>query len=121
MIIKTIKWIVGNITNVKLPQKNYKVWHDRAVFHFLTRTDEREKYKKQILKSVSQKGYVIISTFSLEGPNKCSGLPIQQYSEKSLLSELGKNFTLIDHQYNNHSTPSGNYQNFLYCCFQIKE
>jgi len=119
--IKTIKWIVGNITNVKLPQKNYKVWHDRAVFHFLTRKDEREKYKKQILKSVSQKGYVIISTFSLEGPNKCSGLPIQQYSEKSLLSELGKNFRLIDHQYNNHSTPSGNYQNFLYCCFQIKE
>ena len=99
--IKTIKWIIGNITNVKLPQKNYKVWHDRAVFHFLTRTDEREKYKKQILKSVSQKGYVIISTFSLEGPNKCSGLPIQQYSEKSLLSELGKNFRLMDHQYNN--------------------
>ena len=119
--IKTIKWITGNINNVKLPKKTYKVWHDRAVFHFLTRTDEREKYKKQILKSVSQKGYVIISTFSLEGPNKCSGLPIQQYSEKSLLSELGKNFRLIDHQYNNHSTPSGNYQNFLYCCFQIKE
>ena len=119
--IKTIKWIAGNITNVKLPQKNYKVWHDRAVFHFLTRKDEREKYKEQILKSVCHKGYVIISTFSLEGPKKCSGLPIKQYSEKSLLSELGKNFKLIDHQYNNHSTPSGNYQNFLYCCFQIKE
>jgi len=119
--IKTIKWIAGNITNVKLPEKNYKVWHDRAVFHFLTRADEREKYKKQILNSVSQKGHVIISTFSLKGPKKCSGLPIKQYSEKSLLSELGKNFKLINHQYNNHSTPSGNYQNFLYCCFQIKE
>jgi len=117
--IKNIKWIAGNITNVKLPQKIYKIWHDRAVFHFLTRKDEREKYKKQILRSVCHRGYVIISTFSLEGPKKCSGLSIKQYSEKSLLLELGKNFKLIDHQYNNHATPSGNYQNFLYCCFQL--
>ena len=119
--IKKIKWINGNITNVKLPKNFYKVWHDRAVFHFLTRKDEREKYIGQILKSVCHKGFVIISTFSLEGPKKCSGLSIKQYSEKSLLLELGRNFRLIDHQYNNHSTPSGSYQSFLYCCFQIIE
>ena len=117
--IKKINFLIGDITKLKLPLNYFNLWHDRAVFHFLTDKKNREKYINQILKSLLVQNYVIISTFSLEGPKKCSSLPIKQYDEKTLSSELGKSFKLIDFSYSNHLTPSNRKQNFITCCFKL--
>ncbi len=111
-----INWKVEDVTN-HAPGQNYSLWHDRAVFHFLTEKNDREKYKKVLETSVRDGGYVIIATFSIGGPKKCSGLDIVQYDAEKLQKELGGSFKLIEELSEKHITPRGKEQLFGYYVF----
>ena len=110
-----VNWIVSDITEFE-PTTTYDVWHDRATFHFLTEPEEVEKYISIARKSVS--GYLIIGTFSENGPKKCSGLEIKQYTEEKLTSELIQGFDKIHCILEDHQTPFDTMQNFLFCSFK---
>jgi len=110
-----VHWYCADITDVALPQNHFDVWHDRAVFHFLTHDTQRLKYVDQVMRSVKHGGHVIISTFGPEGPEKCSGLDVVRYDATSLHNQFGKTFRLIDSSTEIHQTPMGTTQQFLYC------
>lgn len=110
-----VNWIAANITQVELPSQRYDVWHDRAVFHFLTTSNERFAYVQQVAKSVKPGGHVIVATFGPQGPEKCSGLTTMRYDANSLHNEFGIKFKLIESATELHNTPSGTTQQFLYC------
>jgi 2-polyprenyl-3-methyl-5-hydroxy-6-metoxy-1,4-benzoquinol methylase len=90
-----VKWLVGDITRIALQPAVYDVWHDRAVFHFLTVPTNRATYVRQVAHAVKQGGHVIVSTFGLEGPTKCSGLNVVRYDSESLHDEFGVRFRLL--------------------------
>lgn len=113
-----IDWIEENITNALLPAYVYDVWHDRAVFHFLTLPEERQAYIKTVLRSVKPGGHVIVAAFAEDGPTQCSGLPVIRYSAESLHAEFGTSFKLLKHLKEEHRTPSGVVQKFTYCYFR---
>jgi SAM-dependent methyltransferase len=115
---KSVKWIVGDITAVHLPQFSVDIWHDRAVFHFLVEEQDRRRYCKALDTSLRPGGFVIIATFSPNGPPKCSGLEIVRYDPDSLQTTLGHPFKLISSQVELHTTPSGTTQEFVYCLLQ---
>ena len=117
--LNKFNWIEGDITTTDLPKNYFNVWHDRAVFHFLTEKSDRVNYINQILKSTKENSYVIISVFSYDGPETCSSLPVKQYDENSLSSELGRNFEILKFSYHDHFTPANKRQNFISCCFKI--
>lgn len=110
-----INWIVSDITEFK-PVTTFDVWHDRATFHFLTTNNQIAKYVDTARKSVS--GFLAIGTFSNNGPEKCSGLPIKQYSEEKLAAELQNGFDKIHCITEDHMTPFDTVQNFLFCSFK---
>lgn len=112
-----VHWCEADVTTANLPAQKFAVWHDRAVFHFLTEPTDRKAYVEQLLRVVKPNGHIIISTFSLGGPTRCSGLPIIQYSAETLQTELGAGFQLTEHANDRHTTPSGAVQNFIYCHF----
>ncbi len=116
---KSIKvtWIVSDILDFK-PTETYDIWHDRAAFHFLTTQEEIEKYKSIIKEAVD--GFLVIGTFSENGPLKCSGLEISQYSDKKLAETFKDNFEKIETVVEDHETPFGTKQNFLFCSFKKK-
>ncbi|MEF9672710.1 class I SAM-dependent methyltransferase [Pseudomonas sp. PCH446] len=99
-------WIEGDVTEVSLAPQTYDVWHDRAVFHFLTSADERLAYIGKVLTSVKSGGYVIVATFAEDGPTQCSGLPVRRYSADELHSEFGAPFELLGHEKEEHHTRS---------------
>jgi ubiquinone/menaquinone biosynthesis C-methylase UbiE len=111
----SVEWIVANITRVNFPAATFDVWHDRAVFHFLTAAADRAAYVDEVRRSVKPGGHVIIGTFGTEGPSKCSGLDVQRYSAESLHGEFGRRFRLIDSVEEMHETPFGTQQQFVYC------
>jgi SAM-dependent methyltransferase len=113
-----VHWLVADITKATLPAHSFDVWHDRAVFHFLTSVDDRKAYIQNILHALKPNGHVIIATFAEDGPLKCSGLDTVRYSADSLQDTLGESFTLIEHEKVLHHTPSGNVQQFNYCYFR---
>jgi len=115
-----VKWIAGDITSAALPLSAYDVWHDRAVFHFLTNPGQRAAYVRNLLNTVKNGGHIVISTFAANGPMKCSGLEVVRYDSESLSKELGPQFHLLEASQEVHSTPFGTSQNFLYCLFQKK-
>jgi SAM-dependent methyltransferase len=115
-----VKWFVADITKAELPPRAYDVWHDRAVFHFLTAMDERTAYVRQVARAVKQGGHVIVGTFGPEGPTKCSGLDVVRYDAESLHKEFGVHFHLLDHSEELHRTPFGTVQQFLYCLCRIE-
>lgn len=115
---EAVHWIVGDITKTSIPVNYFDIWHDRAVFHFLTDPTYRQAYVEQVKRSVRAHGHVIIATFSEDGPEKCSGLPVIRYSPKTLHAELGNDFLLVKQEKEAHHTPSGSIQQFVYCCFQ---
>jgi len=119
-IADSVRWIVGDITTVDLPVNAYDVWHDRAVFHFLTTPDERVAYVRQVGKSGRTGGHVLISTFGPEGPTKCSGLEVVRYDEVSLQAEFGVRFQLLESLKELHETPFGTTQQFLYCLCRVQ-
>ncbi|CAN5158097.1 class I SAM-dependent methyltransferase [soil metagenome] len=110
-----IKWVVTDITEFE-PNTIFDVWHDRATFHFLTTHDQVAKYMETARKSV--KGFLTIGTFSENGPEKCSGLSIKQYSEETLTTELKNGFDKLRCITENHKTPFNTTQNFLFCSFK---
>ena len=110
-----VQWLEGDITKIQLPSHTYDVWHDRAVFHFLTSPEQRQAYVQLVLHAVKPGGHVIISTFAEDGPLQCSGLPVKRYSAGELHAEFGAPFELVKHEQEEHLTPSGNTQKFVYC------
>lgn len=110
-----VRWIVGDIRNVELPQQAYDIWHDRAVFHFLTDPDDRMAYVRQVMRSVKPGGHVIVATFAPDGPEQCSGLPVARYAPGELHGQFGPNFELLEHASEEHKTPWGTVQRFVYC------
>ena len=110
-----INWIVSDITEFQ-PPETYDLWHDRATFHFLTTTDQVAKYL-DIARNVVT-GYLTIGTFSNNGPKTCSGLDIRQYSEQELTTELQNGFDKLRCITEDHTTPFGTTQNFLFCSFK---
>ena len=112
-----VNWVVSDITEFQ-PSTNYDLWHDRAVFHFLTDPGQVNIYLKLVNQYVSQ--YLVLGTFSEAGPTKCSGLEIQQYSEKSMTELFGEKFNKMKCRTEDHITPFGTKQNFLYCGFRKK-
>ena len=112
---KKINWVVSDITEYK-PEITFDVWHDRATFHFLTTSDQVTKYMNTARNSVT--GYLTIGTFSENGPTKCSGLDIKQYSEETLATELKNGFDKIRCITDDHITPFSTKQNFLFCSFK---
>ncbi|MFA6151996.1 MAG: class I SAM-dependent methyltransferase [Chitinophagaceae bacterium] len=112
-----VKWIVSDITEFK-PQQNYDVWHDRATFHFLTTEEQINQYLEVATNTVTT--FMTIGTFSNDGPLKCSGLEIKQYSETQLQHQLEKGFKKIRCITEDHTTPFNTTQNFLFCSFAKK-
>jgi SAM-dependent methyltransferase len=110
-----VEWIVADITKAALAEQRYDIWHDRAVFHFLTDPADRAAYVQAVLRSVKPGGHVIVATFAEDGPLQCSGLPVVRYRPGELHDQFGAAFTLLKHQKEAHSTPSGAMQQFIYC------
>jgi len=111
-----LQWIEADATNYNFAEK-YDIWHDRAVFHFLTDIHDRKRYVDAAQQSLKTDGHLIIATFGLKGPRKCSGLHVVRYSPETLHNELGKNFDLVETFIEVHSTPSKVQQEFIYCHF----
>jgi len=110
-----VQWLEADVTKLTLEKHSIDVWHDRAVFHFLTDENDRNRYVKSVLHAVKPGGYVIVATFAEDGPEKCSGLPVQRYSASELHSEFGSPFKLLGHEKESHKTPFGTSQSFVYC------
>lgn len=113
-----IRWISADITSVAMPKHSYELWHDRAVFHFLTEPARQQKYRENLLKALKPGGYVIIGTFAPEAPPRCSGLPVLRYSPDELEATLGPEFELKRHRKVLHTTPGGVEQMYLFCLFR---
>ena len=111
---ENVKWIEAEITEFN-PTETYDLWHDRAAFHFLTDENEIENYILSAQKGVSDSGNLIIGTFSTEGPKKCSGIEIRQYSESTLLNRFTSSFEKIKCLIIDHETPFNTTQNFIFC------
>ena len=110
-----VNWLEADITNVTLPANHFDVWHDRAVFHFLTQPADRARYIETVCSSVKPGGYVIAATFGLDGPLHCSGLDVVRYSTDGLHQQFGARFQLVEHAEEVHHTPFGTEQQFVYC------
>jgi SAM-dependent methyltransferase len=115
-----VHWITGDITSVELEAARYDLWHDRAVFHFLTSADDRAAYVRQVAFAVRPGGHVIVATFGLEGPEKCSGLDVVRYDAENLHGEFGPKFRLLDSITELHETPWGTPQQFMYCFCRVE-
>lgn len=110
-----VTWLVADITEVELPSNHFDVWHDRAVFHFLTGAEDRRKYVELVMRSLKRGGHIIVASFSLDGPKKCSGLDVMRYSPESMHDEFGNAFELVESIGETHNTPFGTTQDFVYC------
>ena len=119
-LAEQIKWIVADITQAQLEPFAYDVWHDRAVFHFLTSIEQRAAYVRKVMKAVKPGGHVIVSTFGPDGPTKCSGLEVMRYDAESLHNEFGVRFRLVESSKELHNTPLGTTQQFLYCYCKVE-
>ncbi|MBH5403165.1 class I SAM-dependent methyltransferase [Bradyrhizobium sp. CNPSo 4010] len=113
----TVDWIVADATTWR-PTKTYDVWHDRAAFHFLTDPRDRAAYVQRLRSAVKPGGHVIIATFAPDGPEKCSGLPVQRHDSASLAAELGPEFELIEARSETHHTPWNSTQAFQFSRFR---
>lgn len=110
-----VTWLAADITTAQFPRHRYDVWHDRAVFHFLTTDEARAAYVRAVLNAVRPGGSVIVATFAEDGPEQCSGLPVRRYSGDALHAEFGTPFTLLGQEREAHETPFGTVQQFVYC------
>ena len=110
-----VTWQVGDVTTLSFPRDSFDLWHDRAVFHFLTSDVDRRAYLERVCCAVRKGGYVVLATFGPGGPEKCSGLPVVRYSASELHAAFGAAFRLVDHLVERHHTPWGAEQEFVYC------
>lgn len=114
-----VKWIVTDITHFE-PTERYAIWHDRAVFHFLTQPLDIEKYTKTAAAALEEQSKMLIGTFSESGPKKCSGIEIRQYSATLLTQTFNADFNPVAYFFEDHSTPFDTVQNFIFCSFEKK-
>lgn len=110
-----VRWLEGDITRLVLPTHAYDIWHDRAVFHFMTTPEQREAYVAQVRRAVRPGGHVIVAVFGPDGPLQCSGLPVVRYAPDALHAQFGDAFELVEHASEDHRTPAGVVQQFVYC------
>ncbi len=113
---KRVMWIEADVTG-EWDVPIVDIWHDRAVFHFLTDPDDRQRYVAHLRRVVRPGGAVVMATFALDGPDKCSGLPVMRYSPETLGAELGSEFRIAEALNEKHQTPSGATQSFCYTRF----
>jgi hypothetical protein len=106
-------WIEADVTS-GWSLKPMDIWHDRAVFHFLTTTEDRRRYRENLQRILKVSGTAIIATFALDGPDRCSGLPVSRYSSETLADEFGDEFRLVESVRHEHHTPWGTAQPFIY-------
>lgn len=111
----SVNWLDADIRKVELPHHFYDVWHDRAVFHFLTSVEERQAYLNTVKYAVKPGGNLIIATFAIDGPQRCSGLDVVRYNSTSMKDEFGDSFELVDTADEFHKTPFATEQKFTYC------
>ncbi len=114
---ESVEWIAADVTTVQ-DLGVFDVWHDRAVFHFLTEAADRQKYVELARKTLPKGGYLLIATFADDGPKRCSDLTVCRYSASSLAAELGPGFSLVSEDRETHTTPWGSSQSFFYGLFQ---
>ena len=112
-----VSWIVADVAEWQ-PQRRWQVWHDRAVFHFLTEPEAQDAYIVALKRGTATGSTVIMATFALNGPERCSGLPVQRYSPATLAKRLGADFALYAHGEESHATPFGTIQQFQYAAFR---
>jgi SAM-dependent methyltransferase len=113
-----VRWIEADVTRYDFPESAFALWHDRAVFHFLTHAEDRARYVETLARALQAGGRVVIAAFAMDGPPKCSGLDVARYAPETLSAELGKRFRLLESFEEDHHTPSGGVQRFLYCVFE---
>src|SRR5579863_6295146 len=115
-----VHWITTDVTKADLAPSAYDVWHDRAVFHFLTSIEQRVAYVKNVARAVKMGGHVIVGTFGPEGPTRCSGLDVMRYDTEALHHQFGTRFRLVESSKELHLTPFGTTQQFLYCYCRVE-
>jgi SAM-dependent methyltransferase len=108
-----VDWIVADVTDWK-PEQRYDIWHDRAAFHFLTEADARQAYVERLHAALRPNSHAIIATFALDGPERCSGLPVMRYDPAGIAAVLGPSFRLVDQRRHVHTTPWGSTQAFQF-------
>jgi SAM-dependent methyltransferase len=116
---QNVTWMCEDLLTASLPTGHYAIWHDRAVFHFLTERAERVAYVRQVISALRPGGHVVVSAFGPEGPQKCSGLDVRRYDAESFQDELGDHFRLVESCQELHRTPFGTAQPFVYCHFVL--
>ncbi len=114
-----VNWLCGDVTTFSFFRHQFDVWHDRAVFHFLTESKDRAAYVRQVAHAVKPGGHVIVATFGPEAPTMCSGLDVIRYDPDTLHGEFGARFRLEKHFTELHQTPAGSMQQFVYCYCNI--
>lgn len=114
-----VEWIEADVTNFEPPHP-FALWHDRAVFHFLTEAGDRQRYIEVLKKALDGGGFLILATFSLDGPQMCSGLPVERYDVDKMQATLGPAFRLLEYRPELHTTPSGGEQRFIYALFRYQ-
>jgi SAM-dependent methyltransferase len=111
------QWIVADVTEWE-PFRRFDIWHDRAAFHFLVDAQDRAAYIARLKQALRPGGHAIIATFATDGPEKCSGLPVNRYDPAGLARELGEEFALLDSRAHDHTTPSNSSQRFQFSIFR---
>jgi len=116
---RQVEWLNSDVTRFQSPHR-FTLWHDRAVFHFLTDEADRQRYLDVLKSSLQEGGYLVLATFALDGPEQCSGLPVERYDAEKMQKVLGEAFTLIDTRRETHVTPADKEQRFTYALFRYQ-
>jgi SAM-dependent methyltransferase len=116
-----VRWLCGDVTVYPLEPASFDLWHDRAVFHFLTRSEDRVAYVRQVARAVKPGGHVLVAAFGPHGPTRCSGLEVVRYSAAALHAEFGVEFQMLKHLTEVHRTPAGAEQQFVYCLCKVAQ
>jgi SAM-dependent methyltransferase len=111
---RKVRWLEGDVLEAHLPPARFDLWHDRAVFHFLTEAAERDRYLAQCARSLRMGGFALVATFAADGPDTCSGLPVCRYDAAALAAEFGPRFETLAHSREQHRTPFDTTQSFTY-------
>lgn len=116
----TVTWLTGDVLSTAFVPSSVDVWHDRAVFHFLTDPNDQSRYVAQVRSAVRPGGYVLVATFAEDGPVRCSGLDVARYSPTALHQQFGDAFALVESHREIHTTPAGAQQAFTYCLCRVR-
>ena len=116
-LAERVSWVAADVTRWRSPRP-FDLWHDRALFHFLTGQEDRDGYRRALEHALARDGQVVMATFAPDGPERCSGLPVVRYGPEALAAALGAEFSLVESRHEDHATPAGVIQKFVYCRFR---